>query len=167
MPLHIILASYDYICLGKNIPNPSEKDDREEDCDCLEEGELPNEKESENDKKPSANDKKGSKKKSEKDGGDPEAKVTAAGKLPEEKKHSEKFQPVEFKHSRKAKKGAFTNVTQKHLKIRQPIAVSDISIYICLIDIRDGSSKPVYGGVDRLQALSSAKTGRRSCFYMN
>ena len=50
---------------------------------------------------------------------------------------------------------------------RQPIAVSDISIYICLIDIRDGSSKPVYGGVDRLQALSSAKTGRRSCFFMN
>ena len=43
---------------------------------------------------------------------------------------------------------------------RQPIAVSDISIYICLIDIRDGSSKPVYGGVDHLQALSSAKTGR-------
>ena len=33
---------------------------------------------------------------------------------------------------------------------RQPIAVSDISIHICLIDIRDGSSKPVYGGVDRL-----------------
>ena len=27
---------------------------------------------------------------------------------------------------------------------------SDISVYICLIDIRDGSSKPVYGGVDRL-----------------
>jgi len=27
---------------------------------------------------------------------------------------------------------------------------SDISIYICLIDIRDGSSKPVYGGVDCL-----------------
>ena len=52
---------------------------------------------------------------------------------------------------------------------RQPIAVSDISIYICLIDIRDadGSSKPIYGGVDRLQALSSAKTGRRSCFFMN
>ena len=50
---------------------------------------------------------------------------------------------------------------------RQPIAVSDISIYICLIDIRDGSGKPVYGGVDRLQALSSAKTGRRSCFFMN
>ena len=50
---------------------------------------------------------------------------------------------------------------------RQPMAVSDISIYICLIDIRDGSSKPVYGGVDRLQALSSAKTGRRSCFFMN
>ena len=50
---------------------------------------------------------------------------------------------------------------------RQPIAVSDISIYICLIDIRDGSSKPVYGGVDHLQALSSAKTGRRSCFFMN
>ena len=50
---------------------------------------------------------------------------------------------------------------------RQPIAVSDISIYICLIDIRDGSSKPVYGGVDPLQALSSAKTGRRSCFFMN
>ena len=52
-------------------------------------------------------------------------------------------------------------------RARQPIAVSDISIYICLIDIRDGSSKPVYGGVDRLQALSSAKTGRRSCFFMN
>ena len=50
---------------------------------------------------------------------------------------------------------------------RQPIAVSDISIYICLIDIRDGSSKPVYGGVDHLQALSSAKTGRRSCFFIN
>ena len=50
---------------------------------------------------------------------------------------------------------------------RQPIAVSDISIHICLIDIRDGSSKPVYGGVDLLQALSSAKTGRRSCFFMN
>ena len=33
---------------------------------------------------------------------------------------------------------------------RQPIAVSDISIYIRLIDIRDGSSKPVYGGVGRL-----------------
>ena len=165
MPLHIIPASYDYICLGKNIPNPSEKDDREEDCDCLEEGELF--KESENDKKPSANDEKGSKKKSEKDGGDPEAKVTAAGKLPEEKKHFEKFEPVEFKHASKTKKGAFTNVTQKHLKIRQPIAVSDISIYICLIDIRDGSSKPVYGGVDHLQALSSAKTGRRSCFFIN
>ena len=115
MPLHIIPASYDYICLGKNIPNPSEKDDREEDCDCLEEGELF--KESENNKKPSANDEKGSKKKSEKDGGDPEAKVTAAGKLPEEKKHFEKFEPVEFKHASKTKKGAFTNVTQKHLKI--------------------------------------------------
>ena len=50
---------------------------------------------------------------------------------------------------------------------RQPIAVSDVFIYICLIDIRDGSSKPVYGGVDLLQALSSAKTGRRSCFFMN
>ena len=50
---------------------------------------------------------------------------------------------------------------------RQPIAVSDISVYICLIDIRDGSCKPVYGGVDPLQALSSAKTGRRSCFFMN
>ena len=50
---------------------------------------------------------------------------------------------------------------------RQPIAVSDITIYICLIDIRDGSGKPVYGGVDHLQALSSAKTGRRSCFFMN
>lgn len=87
---------------GKNIPNPSEKDDREYDCDCLEEGELS--KESENDKKPSANDKKGSKKKSEKDGGDPEAKVTAAGKLPEEKKHFEKFEPVEFKHASKTKK---------------------------------------------------------------
>ena len=59
--------------------------------------------------------------------------------------------------------------TDKKLKenCRQPIAVSDISIYICLIDIRDGSSKPVYGGVDPLQALSSAKTGRRSCFFMN
>ena len=51
--------------------------------------------------------------------------------------------------------------------IRQPIAVSDISVYICLIDIRDGSCKPVYGGVDHLQALSSAKTGHRSCFFMN
>ena len=30
------------------------------------------------------------------------------------------------------------------------VDVSDISVYICLIDIRDGSSKPVYGGVDRL-----------------
>ena len=35
-------------------------------------------------------------------------------------------------------------------KSRHPIAVSDISFYICLVDIRDGSSKPVYGGVDRL-----------------
>ena len=30
------------------------------------------------------------------------------------------------------------------------VDVSDISVYICLIDIRDGSSKPVYGGVDCL-----------------
>ena len=30
------------------------------------------------------------------------------------------------------------------------VDVSDISVYICLVDIRDGSSKPVYGGVDRL-----------------
>ena len=52
-------------------------------------------------------------------------------------------------------------------KIRQPIAVSDISVYICLIDIRDGSCKPVYGGVDCLKALSSAKTGCRSRFFMN
>ena len=50
---------------------------------------------------------------------------------------------------------------------RSGVDVSDISVYICLIDIRDGSSKPVYGGVDLLQALSSAKTGRRSCFFMN
>ena len=50
---------------------------------------------------------------------------------------------------------------------RSGVDVSDISVYICLIDIRDGSCKPVYGGVDRLQALSSAKTGRRSCFFMN
>ena len=42
----------------------------------------------------------------------------------------------------------FPNNIYRHA--RQPIAVSDISIYICLIDIRDGSSKPVYGGVDRL-----------------
>ena len=49
---------------------------------------------------------------------------------------------------------------------RQPIAVSDISVYICLIDIRDGCSKPVYGGLI-VWALSSAKTGRRSCFFMN
>ena len=35
-------------------------------------------------------------------------------------------------------------------RCRQPIAVSDISVYICLIDTRDSSSKPVYGGVDRL-----------------
>ena len=27
------------------------------------------------------------------------------------------------------------------------VDVSDISVYICLIDIRDGSSKPVYGGL--------------------
>jgi len=33
---------------------------------------------------------------------------------------------------------------------RLGVDVSDISVYICLIDIRDGSSKPVYGGVDRL-----------------
>ena len=46
---------------------------------------------------------------------------------------------------------------------RSGVDVSDISVYICLIDIRDGSSKPVYGGVDPLQALSSAKSGRRSC----
>ena len=65
--------------------------------------------------------------------------------------------------------GLLDNPTQQEIlnKGRQPIAVSDISIYICLIDIRDGSGKPVYGGVDRLQALSSAKTGRRSCFFMN
>ena len=50
---------------------------------------------------------------------------------------------------------------------RQPIAVSDISVYICLIDIRDGSCKPVYGGVDHLKALSSAKTGCRPRFFMN
>ena len=50
---------------------------------------------------------------------------------------------------------------------RQPIAVSDISVYICLIDIRDGSCKPLYGGVDPLKALSSAKTGCRSRFFMN
>ena len=50
---------------------------------------------------------------------------------------------------------------------RQPIAVSDISLYICLINIRNGSCKPVYGGVDRLKALSSAKTGCRSRFFMN
>ena len=50
---------------------------------------------------------------------------------------------------------------------RSGVDVSDNSVYICLIDIIDGSSKPVYGGVDRLQALSSAKTGRRSCFFMN
>ena len=31
------------------------------------------------------------------------------------------------------------------------VDVSDISVYICLVDIRDGSSNPVYGGgVDRL-----------------
>ena len=41
---------------------------------------------------------------------------------------------------------------------RSGVDVSDISVYICLIDIRDGSSKPVYGGVDLLQALSSSKT---------
>ena len=33
---------------------------------------------------------------------------------------------------------------------RSGVDVSDISVYICLIDIRDGSSKPVYGRVDRL-----------------
>ena len=30
---------------------------------------------------------------------------------------------------------------------RSGVDVSDISVYICLIDIRDGSSKPVYGGL--------------------
>ena len=53
------------------------------------------------------------------------------------------------------------------IRPRQPIAVSNISVYICLINIRDGSCKPVYGGVDRLKALSSAKTGCRSRFFMN
>ena len=33
---------------------------------------------------------------------------------------------------------------------RSGVDVSDISVYICLIDIRDGSSKPIYGGVDCL-----------------
>ena len=33
---------------------------------------------------------------------------------------------------------------------RSGVDVSDISVYIGLIDIRDGSSKPVYGGVDCL-----------------
>ena len=33
---------------------------------------------------------------------------------------------------------------------RSGVDVSDISVYICLIDIRDGSSKPVYWGVDCL-----------------
>ena len=61
----------------------------------------------------------------------------------------------------------FTFTFKNTALYRQPIAVSDISIYICLINIRDGSSKPVYGGVDRLQALSSAKTGCRSRFFMN
>ena len=28
------------------------------------------------------------------------------------------------------------------------VDVSDISVYICLVHIRDGSNKPVYGGVD-------------------
>ena len=50
---------------------------------------------------------------------------------------------------------------------RSGVDVSDISVYICLIDIRDGSCKPVYGGGDRLKALSSAKTGCRSRFFMN
>ena len=67
--------------------------------------------------------------------------------------------------NRQALRGQFSSRTKRDC--RQPIAVSDISIYICLIDVRDGSGKPVYGGVDRLQALSSAKTGRRSCFFMN
>ena len=30
---------------------------------------------------------------------------------------------------------------------RSGVDVSDISVYICLIDIRNGSSKPVYGGL--------------------
>ena len=65
-----------------------------------------------------------------------------------------------------------TNITMMRLRDvsgtpSHPIAVSDISVYICLIDIRDGSCKPVYGGVDRLKALSSAKTGCRSRFFMN
>ena len=50
---------------------------------------------------------------------------------------------------------------------RSGVDVSDISVYICLIDIRDGSCKPVYGGVDHLKALSSAKTGCRPRFFMN
>ena len=33
---------------------------------------------------------------------------------------------------------------------RSGVDVSDISVYICLIDIRDGSSKPVHGEVDCL-----------------
>ena len=60
----------------------------------------------------------------------------------------------------------FLSVSKRGLP-RQPIAVSDISNYICLIDIRDGSSNPVYGGVVRLQALSSAKTGCKSHSFMN
>ena len=58
-------------------------------------------------------------------------------------------------------------ISFSHVLSRQPIAVSDISVYICLIDIRDGSCRPVYGGVDRLKALISAKTGCRSRFFMN
>ena len=55
---------------------------------------------------------------------------------------------VNDENVKKSFQEALLNVS--YHETRQPIAVSDISVYICLIDIRDGSSKPVYGGVDRL-----------------
>ena len=48
-----------------------------------------------------------------------------------------------------AMKSPIFKVVLEHEK-RSGVDVSDISVYICLIDIRDGSSKPVYGGVDCL-----------------
>ena len=44
-----------------------------------------------------------------------------------------------------------------HVKARQPIAVSDISIYICLIDIRSKSKEQLNerrAGLSRLEVLS-------------
>ena len=94
--------------------------------------------------------------------------MPSAGVIPSAQSHL--WQPqLRLKNTKNTKK--YKKTTEKYCiileNVRQPIAVSDISVYICLIDIRDGSCKPVYGGVDRLKALSSAKTGCRSRFFMN